>query len=161
MSCDVIRPRIRPFLDDLLDEKDYRDTHAHLESCAACHRYAASVGTLSFRLYELGQVPLPPDMVSAILYESKKEEALPPPGAREPVPAVPGVFVPKKDLVWAGIAVVLALTVVAFAVTAAFHKREEKAAPARVPVPAAAPQTAPETEEAGSAEAPQVSVSVE
>ena len=72
MACDVVRPKIRPFLDDLLDEKDYHDIHAHLECCAQCRSYASSVGTLSYRIHELGQAPLPPDIISAILYETKR-----------------------------------------------------------------------------------------
>ena len=77
MPCDpAIRTMIRPFLDDLLDEKDYQAVHAHMELCDPCRVYASSVGTLSHRLYELGQVTLPPDMVSTILYELKKQNAV-------------------------------------------------------------------------------------
>ena len=138
MACDATRPRIRPFLDDLLDEKDYQDIHAHLESCVPCRAYASSVGTLSYRLYELGQAPLPPDMVSAILYESKKAIS------ESPVPAaVPsvsttgeGFFISKKDLFWVGVVVLLALTTASFAVMIGFRKKEEQ--PLSVP---AAPQT--------------------
>ena len=69
MRCEEIRPVIRNFLDDLLDEKDYQEIQTHLAGCEHCHSYASSVGTLSYRLYELGQVTLPPDMASTILYE--------------------------------------------------------------------------------------------
>lgn len=72
MPCEMIRPVVRKFLDDLLDEKDYQDIQAHLAQCAQCRQYASSVGTLSYRLHELGQVTLPPDMASTILYEIKK-----------------------------------------------------------------------------------------
>ena len=79
MECEAIRPRIRTFLDDLLDEKDYQEIHSHLLNCARCHSYASSVGTLSYRLYELGQVSAPPDMVSAVLYEYDKQNRAAPP----------------------------------------------------------------------------------
>ena len=69
MPCESIRPAVRKFLDDLLDENDYQDIQAHLADCKHCHDYAASIGTLSYRLYELGQVSVPPDMSSTILYE--------------------------------------------------------------------------------------------
>ena len=147
MACDTIQPRIRPFLDDLLDEKDYQDIHAHLEVCESCRKYASSVGTLSYRLYELGQVPLPLDMVSTVLYESKKAVPEPPaPAAAPTVPAGEGVFISKKDLFWAGVALLLVLTVTSFVVTMAFRKKEERSASAPTmpvslpPAPDAAPQ---------------------
>ena len=73
MRCEEIHPVIRNFLDDLLDEKDYQEIQAHLAGCEHCHSYASSVGTLSYRLYELGQVALPPDMASTILYEFNQQ----------------------------------------------------------------------------------------
>ena len=72
MVCETIRPIVRRFLDDLLDEKDYRETQAHLAGCAKCRQYASSVGTLSYRLHEMGQITLPPDMISTILYQVKR-----------------------------------------------------------------------------------------
>jgi hypothetical protein len=72
MLCESIRPVTRAFLDDLLDENDYQDIQAHLARCERCRAYASSVGTLSYRLYELGQVSVPPDMSSTILYNLEK-----------------------------------------------------------------------------------------
>jgi len=72
MLCESVRPVIRTFLDDLLDENDYQNIQAHLAGCERCHTYASSVGTLSYRLYELGQVSIPPDMSAVILYEFEK-----------------------------------------------------------------------------------------
>ena len=73
MSCEGVQPKIRQFLDDLLDEREYQQIHSHISECVACQNYASSVGTLSYQLYELGQVSLPPDMVSTVLYEFKKQ----------------------------------------------------------------------------------------
>ncbi len=80
MPCESIRLVVRTFLDDLLDEKDYQNIQAHLAVCKRCHSYASSVGTLSYRLYELGQAALPPDMSSAILFaiEQKHHDAASP-----------------------------------------------------------------------------------
>jgi len=77
MICETIRPVIRQFMDDLLDEKDYQEIQTHLASCQRCHSYASSVGTISYRVHELGQASLPPDMVSVILHELKKVPAQP------------------------------------------------------------------------------------
>lgn len=68
MLCESLRPVIRQFLDDLLDEKDYQEVHGHLENCARCHAFASSVGTLSYQLYELGQVTVPPDIATTVSY---------------------------------------------------------------------------------------------
>ena len=73
MPCESIRPVIRTFLDDLLDENDYQNIQSHVAVCERCHTYASSVGTLSYRLYELGQVSVPPDMSATILYEFEKQ----------------------------------------------------------------------------------------
>ena len=56
MDCNNIRQRITPFMDDLLAEDEYQRVWGHLESCASCGQFAASVGTLSYRLKELGAV---------------------------------------------------------------------------------------------------------
>lgn len=128
MECDAVQPRMRTFLDDLLDEKDHCEMRMHLENCEPCRKYASSVGTLSYRLYELGQAPLPPDMVSAILYESKKPAVSPPAAAPEAVVTpLQGLFLSKKELFWAGITVLLALVATSFAVTTALRKKQEKA----------------------------------
>ena len=158
MACDAVQPRIRPFLDDLLDENDYQGIHTHLETCESCRRYASSVGTLSYRLYELGQMPLPPDMASTILYESKKAVPEPPALAvAPPAPTAEGFFISKKDLFWAGAVVLLALTVASLVVTKAFQKKEERSAS----VPAAPVLPTPTPDAGSQADAEPISVHTE
>ena len=117
MQCEAIRPLIRTFLDDLLDEKDYQDIQTHLTGCERCHSYASSVGTLSYRLYELGQVSVPLDMSSAILYEFGKHTHSLPAGAAK---SLLDKNIPTNNtaagtrLLWVAIIVVLVSAVVAF-----------------------------------------------
>ena len=118
MVCDAVRPVIRQFMDDLLDEKDYQAIHAHLVSCKRCHTFASSVGTLSYRLYELGQTTLPPDMVSAILYELKKvpvkteAESVP---SRFPEASRAEAFTTRTRSFWIAVAVLAAVSIAAIA----------------------------------------------
>ena len=135
MRCESIRPLIRTFLDDLLDEKDYQDIQAHLGGCERCQVYAASVGTLSYRLYELGQVAVPPDLSSTVLYELEKKNRLAAAGPAVSLPEENGlkaVTVVVTRLLWA---VVLLILVAAAAVAAIIVSLWR--APAPVPAPAA------------------------
>ncbi len=133
MVCEAVRSVIRQFMDDLLDEKDYQEICAHLGSCQRCHKFASSVGTLSYRLYELGQISLPPDIVSAILYELKKV-----PAKVEADPVFPqfsevspgGAFSAQTRPFW--IAVFVLATISIAATTSAFFWRFQ-AAPGFVP----------------------------
>ena len=97
VRCEAIRPVIRPFLDDLLDEKEYQEIQTHLSGCVRCHAYASSVGTLSYRLHELGQVSLPPDMISTILYELKKQHGAERADVR---PSAAEAFTSRTRLFW-------------------------------------------------------------
>ena len=72
MACETICERIRPFLEDLLDENEYQDVRAHLEECVRCRTYASSIGTLTYQLHELGEVKAPRDFISTVLYELKQ-----------------------------------------------------------------------------------------
>ncbi len=117
MSCDIVRPRIRTFLDDLLDEKEYQDIHRHLEACERCRVYASSVGTLSYRLYELSQAPLPPDMVSTILYELKKQN-----NQSEPIQENAAAIQKPISFFWIFVMVLAALSVVSIASLVLFRK---------------------------------------
>lgn len=68
-GCGDIRASVRPFLDDLLSEEEYRAFCRHLETCGACRDYVSSIGSLANQVYELGQsVEAPPDLVSTVLF---------------------------------------------------------------------------------------------
>ena len=69
ISCESIRSRVRRYLEDLLEENEYQEVRAHLAECADCRGYAASIGTLTYQLEELGEVRLPQDLIPTILYQ--------------------------------------------------------------------------------------------
>lgn len=154
MNCESIRPVVRTFLDDLLDEKDYQDIQAHLAGCQRCHAYASSVGTLSYGLYELGQVSVPPDTSSAVLYQLERQghSVSAEPSAsmteeKEPDPA------PRSlSLLWVIIFAVLLVSVVAVIAMVSFRRVQKEDRAAVVPsvsLPAARPL---EVTDAGSGE---------
>lgn len=136
MLCKSIRPRMHTFLDDLLDEKDYQEIQAHLACCERCRAYASSVGTLSYRLYELGQVSVPPGMSSAILYEfEKKSHAAPaaPAASLRQDKSVTDMTAILTRLSWA--AVLSILTAAVFTVATLVSHRRALPPPAPVSVP--------------------------
>ena len=89
MDCEPILKKIKSFLDDLLEESDYQQVCSHLKQCPRCQTYAASIGSLSYRLHTLGNVAPPPDMLSTLLYALKKQAppASPAPALEEAAPA--------------------------------------------------------------------------
>ena len=151
MQCESVRPAIRRFLDDLLDEKDYQEIQEHLAACTRCHAYASSVGTLSYRLYELGQVSLPPDMLFTILYEWKKvprKEAAdvtikePNTGPKTAQASPAEAFTSRTRLFWVAAAVVCVASLVVIAGVALQRTLPQPVAPppaAPVAVPAPPP----------------------
>ncbi len=50
------------YLDDLLDEAGYQTVRLHLAECAACQTYASNTGSLSYRVWELGNKKAPNDI---------------------------------------------------------------------------------------------------
>lgn len=72
MNCQLIQDKMKSFLDDLLEESEYQEIRFHLEECQACAAYASSVGSLSYKVKELGQLPLPQDLAQTILFEAKR-----------------------------------------------------------------------------------------
>ncbi len=161
MPCESIRPVIHTFLDNLLDEKDYQNIQFHLEGCASCRAYASSVGTLSYRLYELGEVSVPPDMSSTVLYEFEKH--------RQAVPVPPMVASPVEKIVlnqsslatqffWLAVLVILAGTVIAVVTIVSLRRVPKELVAAVTPTvsvvttPVTAPGTTVSIRREGSAE---------
>jgi hypothetical protein len=69
MNCDDIRQRLKPFLEDLLAEEEYKAFCRHLDACGKCKVYVRSVGSLSNQLWKLGQIEAPEDLISTIQYK--------------------------------------------------------------------------------------------
>lgn len=69
MTCDDIKARLTPFLDDLLIEAEYKAYCDHLNACEQCREHVRSIGSLSNQLWKLGKVRVPEDFGSTILYK--------------------------------------------------------------------------------------------
>ena len=68
MICSDVQQRLKQFLEDLLEEREYQEIRAHLEECVSCRKYALSIASLSYRLKEMGQIEVPKDLLSTVLY---------------------------------------------------------------------------------------------
>ncbi|MFC1698872.1 hypothetical protein ACFL1I_02790 [Candidatus Omnitrophota bacterium] len=69
LNCDDIRKRLKPFQQDLLAEKEYTAYVAHLDQCAKCKEYIGSIDFLSNQLSKLGDIKVPSDLASTILFK--------------------------------------------------------------------------------------------
>ncbi|MFC1807092.1 zf-HC2 domain-containing protein [Candidatus Omnitrophota bacterium] len=79
MSCDEINKLLKRFQEDLLSEDEYQAFLAHIDNCSNCKEYVRSIGSLSIRLWELGDIKVPQDFSSTIFYKLSHpvEEARP------------------------------------------------------------------------------------
>ena len=80
MSCEDVRRRLRPFLEDLLSESEHRGMSLHLETCPVCEKYIRSIADLANQIWKLGKVPLPSDLADTALFKLRRY-VLPPPSA--------------------------------------------------------------------------------
>ena len=71
MICRDISKLLKRFQDDLLSGEDYQAFIAHLNSCPKCKKYVRSIGSLSNQLWELGDVKVPDDLCSTIMFKLK------------------------------------------------------------------------------------------
>ena len=78
MTCSDIKGKLQSFLEDLLSEDEYQAFVAHVDSCAECKKYVSAVGSLSNQLWDLGNVKVPADLISTILFKLKEAEKEPP-----------------------------------------------------------------------------------
>lgn len=74
MTCTNIQEELKQFLDDRLIEKDYRAFLFHLESCSKCKEYVRSIDSLSNQLWKLGDVDVPSDLSSNIIFKLRQSE---------------------------------------------------------------------------------------
>jgi hypothetical protein len=72
MSCEVIQRQLKHFFEDLLTEDEYQEVCEHMTRCAQCRRYAASTGSLSYLLKELGDMEVPKDLSETIRFRLDK-----------------------------------------------------------------------------------------
>lgn len=110
MDCIEVNKRLQPFLEDLLSEEEYQAFLAHLESCSKCKEYVSAVGSVSNQLWKLGDVKVPSDFSSTVIFKLKQPEQK---------AQTPKLVVSKKWIVGAIISI---LTVLAFFFTANYFK---------------------------------------
>jgi len=77
-DCDNVKRNIKSFMEDMLKEDEYRAFLHHLEICSECKNYVKSVDSFSNQLWRLGEVKVPSDFSSTVLFElTQPEEELP------------------------------------------------------------------------------------
>jgi len=72
MTCDDIKKRLKPFLDDLLVEDEYQLFISHINECPKCKDYISAIGSLSNQLWALGDVTVPADLCQTAIYKFKQ-----------------------------------------------------------------------------------------
>ena len=69
MNCSDIQQLNKRFLQDLLTDEEYQTFLSHLETCPKCKDYVRSTGSLSTQLWELGDIKVPEDLLSTIVFK--------------------------------------------------------------------------------------------
>ncbi|MFH1594503.1 MAG: hypothetical protein ABID09_07390 [Candidatus Omnitrophota bacterium] len=72
MTCEDVNKELKPFMEDLLAEDKYRPFVAHLENCAKCKGYVSALGSVSNQVWELGEVEVPADLGSTVIFKLKQ-----------------------------------------------------------------------------------------
>lgn len=108
MTCEDIKKKLKPFLEDLLAEDEYQEFITHVEECNQCNTYVNSIGALSNQLWQLGEVRIPEDLASTILFELKT----PQPEVKE----AKGKFIVSRRLFIGILVLILALAVSFFGI---------------------------------------------
>ena len=89
VTCSDIKNRVKLFLEDMLSEQEYQAFAGHIEGCPSCKTHVRTFGTLSNQLWRLGDVVVPSDFVSTVLFDLQHH----PSAAAQVKPAKPRKFV--------------------------------------------------------------------
>jgi len=76
-DCDNIKKNIKSFTEDMLREEEYKAFLDHLETCSECKKYVRSVDSFSNQLWRLGDVKVPSDFGSTVLFKLTQPEEKP------------------------------------------------------------------------------------
>jgi len=82
ITCSEVKDKLRPFLEDMLAEEEYRAFVVHIESCPKCRDYVRSISALSNQLWKLGDIEVPSDFVSTVIFNLKHLKPAVPPAAK-------------------------------------------------------------------------------
>lgn len=69
INCADIKEKLKSFLEDLLSDEEYQAFAVHLDECPKCREYVSAIGSLSNQLWELGNVKVPADLSSTIIFK--------------------------------------------------------------------------------------------
>ena len=122
MTCDDVRKRIKKFLEDLLEEDEYQDFIKHVNGCAACGDYTTALGSISNQLWKLGDVSVPSDFESTVLFKVRQLAQ---------APQAPKVYIRKKHVIAAVILILIGAA--GFAAVSYFKKAGHVPSPAETP----------------------------
>lgn len=73
-DCDNIKSNLKPFMEDMLKEEEYQSFLGHIATCSKCKEYVGSVDSFSNQLWKLGDVKVPSDFCSTVLFKLKQPE---------------------------------------------------------------------------------------
>ena len=76
-DCDNIKKNIKSFTEDMLKDEDYKAFLHHLETCSECKNYVRSVDSFSNQLWRLGEIKVPSDFESTVLFKLTQPEEKP------------------------------------------------------------------------------------
>jgi len=76
-DCDNIKKNIKSFTEDMLKEDEYKAFLHHLETCSECKDYVRSVDSFSNQLWRLGDVKVPSDFGSTVLFKLTQSDEEP------------------------------------------------------------------------------------
>jgi len=102
-DCDNIKKNIKSFTEDMLKEEDYKIFLHHVETCIECRNYVRSVDSFSNQLWRLGDVKVPSDFSSTVLFKLTEPVEVP---AEDEAPATT-----KKWMIIAVTFILIAMTV--------------------------------------------------
>jgi len=76
-DCDNIKRNIKSFTEDMLKEDEFKAFLHHLETCTECKSYVRSVDSFSNQLWRLGDVKVPSDFGSTVLFKLTQPDETP------------------------------------------------------------------------------------
>lgn len=127
MECNQVKKQLTSFLEDILSEEDTRLFLGHLEICSRCKPYVRSIGDLSNQVWKLGNIAVPDDFRSTVLFKLSHPDA---PAAKDTPKPHRGI---QKKYVLGGL--VLILTIAAFFIKPFFLKTQKPAEmPRKAPI---------------------------
>jgi len=102
ITCSEVKDKLKPFLEDMLAEEEYQAFVVHIESCPKCRDYVRSISALSNQLWKLGDIEVPSDFVSTVIFNLKHPTPAVPPAAK------PAIF--KRRAVVIAVSILIAST---------------------------------------------------